>query len=71
MDPLVTAALIGGAATAVPATIAAVATWRKIGSPNGHKTLARMVEHVLENQGAQAEQIAGIHTRLDRLENQP
>lgn len=55
----------------LPATaVAAVSTWRKVGSPNGHGTVVGILEHVLRNQEEHSAEIAVLHERLDRLEGQ-
>ena len=64
MDPTVAAAVVA----AVPATLVAIATWRKIGSPNGHGTLTAMMGHALEELGAVRAEQTAVRERLNRLE---
>lgn len=54
--------IIAAVVAAVPATIVAVATWRRVGKTNGAGSIAAMVEHTVE-------MLEAMNSRLDNLDN--
>ena len=54
--------VIAALVAAVPATIVATATWRRVGATNGHGSVACMAEKTMD-------MVIGLGERMDNFEN--